>query len=67
MIVAGPFQELELSTSTGLSHWHSAIFAFVKPWSHRPLYASGRFANGHSEIFNGDWMTPDGRVLIWTE
>src|SRR5204863_6909060 len=37
-------------TSTGFSHWHSAIFAFVSPWPHRPLLASGRFANGHSSI-----------------
>src|SRR5919109_5241314 len=37
-------------TSTGFSHWHSAIFAFVSPCPHRPVLASGRFANGHSLI-----------------
>ena len=37
-------------TSTGFSQRQSAIFAFVKPWPHRPLFASGRLANGHSVI-----------------
>jgi hypothetical protein len=38
------------ATSSGFSHWQSAIFAFVSPWPHRPLRASGRFANGQSLI-----------------
>src|SRR4029453_6532097 len=37
-------------TRTGFNHTHSAIFAFVSPWPHRPLRASGRLANGHSWI-----------------
>jgi hypothetical protein len=31
VIVAGPSQDSNWPTSTGLGHWHSAIFAFVKP------------------------------------
>ena len=50
MIVGGPFQELELPDEHRLQPRHSAIFALVSPWPHRPLFASGRLAKGHSAI-----------------
>ena len=37
-------------TSTGFSHRQSFIFAAVNLAPHRPLFASGRFANGHSLV-----------------
>jgi hypothetical protein len=37
-------------TSSGLSHRQSAILALVRPWPHRPPFASGRLAKGHSFV-----------------
>jgi len=49
----GLLYKLELPTSTGLSQWHSAIFAAVRPAPQRPAFCSGRFAKGHSLISSG--------------
>ena len=41
----------------------SAIFAFVRPYPHRPLLASGRFANGQSDLEPPELLEQSARAI----
>jgi hypothetical protein len=53
VILSRPLHEFDLCNKRRLDHRQSAIFAAVRPAPQRPLFFSGRFANGQALISSG--------------
>jgi hypothetical protein len=51
-VIRSQLHKLNLAHEHRFHPRYSFILSAVSPWPHRPLLASGRFANGHSSIFS---------------